>query len=50
MITFAGVIANSLYGSSLFIWDHGMLWREKIKVCAYTIAHFALTVTISGIK
>lgn len=30
--TILGVIANSIYGSSLIIWDHGMLWREKIKV------------------
>jgi hypothetical protein len=27
-----GVIASNIYGSSLLIWDHGMLWREKIKV------------------
>lgn len=25
-----GVIAKTLYGSSLIIWDHGILWRERL--------------------
>jgi glycosyltransferase involved in cell wall biosynthesis len=26
-----GAVANRLYGSSFIIWDHGMMWRERIK-------------------
>ncbi|KAJ3415126.1 hypothetical protein HDV05_005534 [Chytridiales sp. JEL 0842] len=25
-----GVLAKALYGSRLIIWDHGMLWRERL--------------------
>lgn len=30
MQSLLGVIAKTLYGSSLIIWDHGILWRERL--------------------
>jgi len=29
-----GVVARHIYGSQFIIWDHGMLWREKVKALA----------------
>ncbi len=34
-----GVVAKQLYGSGLIIWDHGMLWRERLKALSEVTAY-----------
>lgn len=36
-----GVVARHIYGSQFIIWDHGMLWREKVKALA-ELSQFSL--------
>lgn len=38
-----GVVARHIYGSQFIIWDHGMLWREKVKALA-ELSQFSLFV------
>ena len=38
-----GVIAKERYGSSLVIWDHGLLWRERLKALSELSEHTLFT-------
>ena len=38
---FLGVVAKYRFGSSLIVWDHGLLWRERMKGLS-EICHFSL--------